>query len=614
MDFDQILEEIGEFGRYQKTNYLLICLPVMFAAANSLSYVFTAGVPSYRCLIPQCDDPIAPQLHAPWLANATPGSYDKKGRFTPENCYRYRANDTLAFFANISQVNECPKNAFDHNCRERCNVWVYDDQERTIVQEWQLTCKENAWKLAFVGTMHFAGLVVGTAVSGYLADRFGRKNIFIFCSVFMAITGIAQGLAWDYNSFLVFAFLNAIGTSGVYPLAFIIGVEMVGPSMREMSSIVLNYFYAVGEALVGATAWFLQDWQLLQYALSVPPLFFILYYWIVPESVRWLIARNEREKAGVIIKRAAAVNKRELSLALLASFKMENCVPPPTPVKTAQANAIDKCLDLEKLKENGEVGKNEIWQAVREIFKAKTLLLRYIIMLYIWAINAVVFYGLSLNSTNLSGNKYLNFVLVCLIEIPGYTLAWISLRRLGRRIALSGSLFLCAITCVAGGYITKVQTNLETRSTWAIVTLFLIGKLGITSSFAVIYTYTAEMMPTLIRSGGVGVMSTFARFGAMLAPFVPLLGAYYEALPLLLFGAASLSAGILGLLLPETFRKKLPDSVAEAKQLGEDKHDKKPSSTIVLDERPGAGAGEDGDSANSSDEVQQNTNARQTEP
>ena len=40
-------------------------------------------------------------------------------------------------------------------------------------------------------------------------------------------------------------------------------------------------------------------------------------------------------------------------------------------------------------------------------------------------INSVVYYGLSLNSTNLSGNKYLNFALVCLVEIPGYTLAWV---------------------------------------------------------------------------------------------------------------------------------------------------------------------------------------------
>lgn len=59
--------------------------------------------------------------------------------------------------------------------------------------------------------------------------------------------------------------------------------------------------------------------------------------------------------------------------------------------------------------------------------------------------------------------------------------------------------------------------------TWAVMSLFLIGKLGITISFAVLYTYTAEMMPTCLRSCGVGASSTCARFGAMLAPFVPLL-------------------------------------------------------------------------------------------
>lgn len=48
MDFDAVLLEIGEFGRYQKTNYMLLCLPVLFAAGNSLSYVFTAGIPNYR--------------------------------------------------------------------------------------------------------------------------------------------------------------------------------------------------------------------------------------------------------------------------------------------------------------------------------------------------------------------------------------------------------------------------------------------------------------------------------------------------------------------------------------------------------------------------------------
>lgn len=39
----------------------------------------------------------------------------------------------------------------------------------------------------------------------------------------MSLTGIAQALSKDYITFSVFAFLNAVGTSGVYPLAFIIG-------------------------------------------------------------------------------------------------------------------------------------------------------------------------------------------------------------------------------------------------------------------------------------------------------------------------------------------------------------------------------------------------------
>ncbi|XP_017838012.1 organic cation transporter protein [Drosophila busckii] len=546
MDFDEILTQIGEFGRYQRVNYLLICLPVLFAAANSLSYVFTAGTPKYRCRIEECDvsyqNPASYQTD--WLELAMPGTRDKHGYFTPkDSCLRYTSNISA-----VAASDECQAELFAPPQTQRCMDFVYDTGEYTIVQDWHLTCKENKWKLAFVGTTHFAGLVIGTALFGYLADRFGRKNIFLFCIIFMGITGIGQALAWDYTSFLIFALLNAIGTSGVYPLAFIIGVEMVGPRKRELTSIVLNYFYALGEALLGLAAWLLPNWQLLQYALSVPPLFFVAYYWLVPESVRWLIARNEHEKAGAIIKRAAQVNHRELSLELMASFKQQQL----------EANDADKHQSLLQQKQQEE---RQIWPSVKQVFAARQLVWRYAAMMFIWAVNAIVFYGLSLNSTNLSGNKYLNFTLVCLIEIPGYSLAWLCLRKLGRRLALSGSLILCAVTCVISGYITS-------GSNWIIIALFLIGKLGITSSFAVIYTYTAEMMPTVIRSGGVGVMSTFARCGAMLAPFVPLLGSYYEPLPLVLFGAFSMLAGLLSFLLPETFHKKLPDTVAEAIELG----------------------------------------------
>lgn len=130
--------------------------------------------------------------------------------------------------------------------------------------------------------------------------------------------------------------------------------------------------------------------------------------------------------------------------------------------------------------------------------------------------NAFVYYGLSLNSTNLSGNKYLNFILVCLVEIPGNLLAWVVMNRLGRRTCLVGSLLICGVTCLASGFVSE-------NYIWLMILLFLIGKLAITASFAVVYVHTSEMLPTIIRSSGVGLLATFSRLGALVSPFVPLL-------------------------------------------------------------------------------------------
>lgn len=54
---------------------------------------------------------------------------------------------------------------------------------------------------------------------------------------------------------------------------------MVGRKKREMSGIVLNYFYAIGEAIVGILAWLCRDWVTLQILISAPPLLFVVYYW-----------------------------------------------------------------------------------------------------------------------------------------------------------------------------------------------------------------------------------------------------------------------------------------------------------------------------------------------
>jgi MFS transporter, OCT family, solute carrier family 22 (organic cation transporter), member 4/5 len=56
--------------------------------------------------------------------------------------------------------------------------------------------------------------------------------------------------------------------------------------------------------------------------------------------------------------------------------------------------------------------------------------------------------------------------------------------------------------------------------TWLFVTLAMIGKMALTASYGAIYIFSAEQFPTCIRNAAIGISSTAARVGGMLAPFV----------------------------------------------------------------------------------------------
>lgn len=99
---------------------------------------------------------------------------------------------------------------------------------------------------------------------------------------------------------------------------------------------------------------------------------------------------------------------------------------------------------------------------------------------------------------------------------------------------------------------------------WLTVGIAMVGKFLISMTFAIAYLYTAELFPTKVRNLAVGMASTFARIGSISAPYiVDLLGAAHAGIPVVIFGLASTSAGLLSLMLPETLNKKLPENVAE---------------------------------------------------
>jgi OCT family organic cation transporter-like MFS transporter 4/5 len=47
-NYDDILEHVGQLGKYQLRTFLLLCLPAFFPGIVVMSYTFTGAVPNYR--------------------------------------------------------------------------------------------------------------------------------------------------------------------------------------------------------------------------------------------------------------------------------------------------------------------------------------------------------------------------------------------------------------------------------------------------------------------------------------------------------------------------------------------------------------------------------------
>ncbi|GFU20514.1 organic cation transporter protein, partial [Nephila pilipes] len=136
-----------------------------------------------------------------------------------------------------------------------------------------------------------------------------------------------------------------------------------------------------------------------------------------------------------------------------------------------------------------------------------------IIVFYNWCVTAFVYYGISYNTNELAGDPFLNFALYGLIEIPANILSLFAIQYKGRRNPT-------AITLAAAGASCLLMYPIPADPWWIGVSLSLFGKFCITCAFGILYVFTAEIFPTIVRNVGLGSASVSARVGSIIAPFV----------------------------------------------------------------------------------------------
>lgn len=526
---DYVLAQLGDFGRYQVLIFVLFAFAVITHSMMHIAFVFTSKNPGYRCNIPQCENSTTESLNEfnpEWLTNAVPYTNEK-----PAVCLRFQpVNES------VNQEGHCESGDFNRDVLYACeDGYVYDTDKISIVNDFDIHCDENTWKLTIVGTINNIGQFVGLPLAGLVSDRFGRRATLVWGMVLGGLSGIIRSFSTNYIMFVIFEFFDAAFSAGTYACGFILGVELVGPSKRVLSGTIISSCYAVGEVAIALLAWWITSWRTLILASYIPALFLITYLWLTPESVRWLLSQGRYDEAKAVLRRVASVNKTTIS-----------------------EDALDKLTLAEETAQRDPLSK---------LFKSPSLLLRFINCCFCWITCAFLFYGLTLNSVSLAaGNSYIDFILTSLVEIPAYIATCVIVDRLGRRLTQCYSFLITGISSL-------IFIFADDKNYYLQLFVYLFGKFGATAAFTIIYIITSEVFPTPMRHSMMGVCSMIGRIGSMVSPQMPLLGQIWKPLPLLLFGVLSTIAGFLSLLFPETLNTKLPDTIYEAENIGKQKKD-----------------------------------------
>ncbi|KAG5322016.1 ORCT protein, partial [Acromyrmex heyeri] len=545
MAYDDVILRMGEFGRYQRRIYLLLCLPAISCAFHKLAGVFLGAKMDSRCLLPHENaENVTFHLSQDVLNASYPWDYELRGW---SQCMR---RDIIGL-ANGTIIGTAIGNGTEEGGISSCKEYVYDRSvyNGTTTSEWDLVC-DKAWLRATGDSLFMVGVMLGSMLFGGLSDKYGRRPIFFLSLVIQLAGGILVAVAPEFISYVIFRLIVGSTTSGVFLVAYVIALEMVGPKKRLIASVGCQLFFTTGYILTAGFAYFITDWRMLQVAITVPSIAFLLYWWFIPESARWLLTKGRLQEAKDLLQRASLENGVEMPSEVLDTL-LNN-------------NSEDSMPDTKK-------------PSLFDLFRYPNLRRKSILLFFNWLVNSGTYYGLSWHASNLGGNDYVNFVISGIVEVPAYTFLIFTLNRWGRKIIICGCMMLSGLALLATLFI---PANMP----WLIVCSAMIGKLAITSSYGAIYVFTAEQFPTVIRNVGLGASSTFARIGGVIAPYVNHLSEVWMPLPLVIFGSCALFGGLMSLLLPETLNKKLPESIQDGELFGKKPKKKKKKQQLMLEQ------------------------------
>ncbi|WHY00663.1 MFS transporter [Neobacillus sp. DY30] len=340
--------------------------------------------------------------------------------------------------------------------------WMFDAMDVGMLSfiiaalsvEWELTAKQMGW----IGSVQSIGMAAGALIFGLMADRIGRKNVFIITLLLFSIGSGISAFATSITIFLILRFFIGMGLGGELPVASTLVSESVPAEKRGQIVVLLESFWAAGWLIAAVISYFIIPkfgWQ-TALLISATPALYALYLRVgLPDSPRFE-AIKDKEK--------------------ISAFQS---------IANLWTNEYRRRTTMLWI----------VWFCV--VFSYYGM--------FLWLPSVMVMKGFSLI-------KSFGYVLIMtLAQLPGYfTAAW-CIERFGRKFVLAVYLVGTAVSAFLFG---NAESTALLITSGILLSFFNLGAWG------GLYAYTPEQYPTIIRGTGSGSAAAFGRLGGVLGPLL----------------------------------------------------------------------------------------------